>query len=153
MSSEEEALAALMAEVGPVVAIGRPCDRLPPLGASRVYVVGDDWQTFVGDLIDKAALVLVIAGATSGLKWELEQCYKRVEPKRFFIIVPRDRKGYDFFRSPARRSHVLRFPPGKRSPEVVGAPAGGEASCGSTRLGVPIGSRLFAPLAGIGCQR
>jgi hypothetical protein len=73
IAADEEALAAIMDEAGPFVAVGRPGDTLPPLGASRFYLPGKDWQGFVSQLLDDAALVLIMAGRTEGLGWEIRR--------------------------------------------------------------------------------
>jgi hypothetical protein len=71
--SPEQELAWTLARVGPVLAIGRPGERWPPLGATRIQVVGNDWQQTVRRRIEEAAVVCVRAGNTAGLLWELEQ--------------------------------------------------------------------------------
>jgi len=71
--SPEQELAWMLARVGPVLAIGRPGERWPPLGATRIQVVGNDWQQTVRRRIEEAAVVCVRAGNTAGLLWELEQ--------------------------------------------------------------------------------
>jgi hypothetical protein len=57
-----------MSKIGPFVAIGRPGERLPQLGAIRLYVADPEWQEMVTRLMSEAALVVLRAGfpAASG---------------------------------------------------------------------------------------
>lgn len=96
--TEEERLARAFAQIGPLVAIGRPGEPLPPAGAPRVYV-GNDWQRTVRELLDRAQLVLVGAGRGDGLRWELELVSATVDPRRVVVLLPFDTWEYDHFRS------------------------------------------------------
>src|SRR5262249_33611427 len=83
----ERELGSIFATLGPVVAIGRPGEGLPPLGATRVYVDNDRWQTVAADLIGRAGAIIFRVGATAGLRWELEQIGRRARPDRLFIFL------------------------------------------------------------------
>lgn len=98
IAREEEDLARILSQIGPVVAVGRPGEALPPLGASRFYVPDDDWQSFVAGLLQQASLVLVLAGRTTGLVWEMKQCRQFVDPRRLVVLVPTDKGSYQKFR-------------------------------------------------------
>jgi hypothetical protein len=86
--SFEENLRRVLSELGPVIAIGQPGERLPPLGAARMYVNGDDWQSTVSGLMSNAAVVIVKAGVTEGLSWEISQIVQKVNPRRTLIALP-----------------------------------------------------------------
>lgn len=103
-SADEEVLAEILEEAGPFIAIGRPKDDLPPLGASRFYVADDHWRDTVAKLLDKAALVVLRAGKTHGLLWELRQCRSQLTPERICVLIPRDRSDYDAFRRSAEQA-------------------------------------------------
>ena len=45
----EQELAVLMGRLGPVVAIGKPGERLPELGAARLYVADDRTVQIAGE--------------------------------------------------------------------------------------------------------
>lgn len=96
--TEEERLARAFARIGPLVAIGRPGEPLPPAGASRVYV-GDDWRETVRELLDRSQLVLIGAGRGEGLRWELDQVRATVDPRRVVVLLPFGNWEYDNFRS------------------------------------------------------
>jgi hypothetical protein len=79
LSTEEEQLAAAVEVVGPLVAIGRPGDKLPQLGALRLYVPDEEWQATVTTLLTRARLVILrVARDTPRLRWELEQAARLV---------------------------------------------------------------------------
>ena len=88
LSTNEELLEIAMEKIGPFIAIGRPAETLPTLGASRMYLPDDSWQEEVKDLIAKASLVILRAGNSDGLWWELRQAFKWVNPERLVLLVP-----------------------------------------------------------------
>jgi hypothetical protein len=86
--SFEQSLASVMGEVGPVIAVGRPGERLPPLGAARLYLSDEHWQPTVRDLMARSALTILRAGTSPGVLWELARVVECVQPARFLIAVP-----------------------------------------------------------------
>lgn len=67
----EEHLTRLLQTSGRVVAIGRPGERLPELGAVRTYWPDSEWQDQVRLTASRARAVVLVAGASDGLAWEL----------------------------------------------------------------------------------
>ena len=86
--SFEQSLASVVSDIGPVIAVGRPGERLPPLGAARLYLSQESWQPTVRDLMARSALTILKAGVTEGVLWELARAVEYVPPKRFLIAVP-----------------------------------------------------------------
>ncbi len=84
--SPEQELAEILNRVGPVIAIGKPGEPLPELGAARLYVDDADWQAKVLDMLARSRLVIIRAGATPNLQWEIEQAMARV-PRRQVVFV------------------------------------------------------------------
>jgi hypothetical protein len=84
----EEHFARVLGKFGPFVAIGRPGEPLPELGAGRVYVEDDVWQQRVQELMENAAVVLLTVGDSGGLQWELEQAVALAGPERLLLFVP-----------------------------------------------------------------
>ena len=78
-SQEQFLLGKYLAKIGPYVAIGRPGEPLPELGAGRIYV-GGKWEEEVLSLLRRARLVVIRAGSSTGLHWELGQVMAAVEP-------------------------------------------------------------------------
>ncbi len=100
--TEEELLVEALGQVGPVVAIGKPGEKLPELGAARTYVSDAEWQTTVRDLFGRAALAVLRIGQTPGFYWEVEHSAKSLDPRRLVLLVPTfSRKQYDAFRKGA----------------------------------------------------
>jgi hypothetical protein len=99
-SSREQSLVRALAAAGPVIALERPGDRLPPPGAARRKVSGD-WKAVVREWIAEAAAVVIVAGRSPNLRWELEQCLSGIEPKRLVIVAayPDDRAGREAYRA------------------------------------------------------
>ena len=85
--SPEQELAWIMSRIGPVVAIGRPGERLPQLGAARTYVDDDRWKDTITGLMARAALVVIRAGDTANLWWEIEQATARIPRQRVVIVA------------------------------------------------------------------
>lgn len=87
-SSPEQILVSTFEGCGPPVAVGRPEDRLPPLGASRLYVEDEHWQEVVRDLISRSAVVLLRLGTSPGLRWELAEAVRLLGPEKLVLYLP-----------------------------------------------------------------
>ncbi|WP_350081506.1 MFS transporter [Aquabacterium humicola] len=77
--------------VGPVLAIGRPGERLTVPGAARLYVGHDDWQQLARSLMRQASLVVIRADARQvgpGLAWEMAAAHEAVPAERLAIWLP-----------------------------------------------------------------
>jgi hypothetical protein len=94
---EQDAMAPIMSKIGPYVAIGKPREGLPELGAARAYVSDDKWQAQVLDWIARARLVIVRAGATEGLRWEVGQLVAHLRPTQLLVILPPREEHYEAF--------------------------------------------------------
>lgn len=87
-TSPEQALVGELGVIGPVVAIGKPGERLPKLGAARLYVADDQWQDKVRELSSRAALTVLGIGESDGLFWELERIVGQADPTRVLLYEP-----------------------------------------------------------------
>lgn len=85
---EEIILLRGMARVCPVVAIGRPGEQVPPLGASRMYVEHGRWKELAASLADKSCAVLILPHSTEGVVWEFTELCLRAHPSKAVIILP-----------------------------------------------------------------
>jgi hypothetical protein len=92
IQTEEEQLAQALREIGPVVAMGKPGERLPRLGAHRIYVEDADWQEQVLAWFARAALVVIHVPPkpTESLTWEVDQSLSVVAPDRLIFLLSRD---------------------------------------------------------------
>lgn len=97
--SEEDHITQFFDQVGPVVAIGDPNDMAPTIGAARYYMnKGDNWQDVAETLIHKASMVLLHAGRTDGLLWELEMVIQKIPPERIIVLSSFTRSEFHSFR-------------------------------------------------------
>ncbi len=84
----EQRLARTLRKVGPFVAVGDPTERLPMIGAARMYAADEDWQETVDELTDRAGVLLVHAGEGDGLAWEIRHVIEQDEPERLILSLP-----------------------------------------------------------------
>ena len=85
----EETIGAELTRAGPFVAIGKPGERLPQLGAHRLYVGDADWQQVVTSYITRAEPIILIAGKTTWVQWELSNIAALGRLNRLLIVFPR----------------------------------------------------------------
>jgi len=90
--TEEEHLGKVLSQLGPFVAVGRPGEPLPEMGASRVYLRDDEWQAAVEKLVQRARLVVIRTGGTKGLEWEVERAARLLTPERLLLLVDNRRE-------------------------------------------------------------
>lgn len=97
-TTEEEAIAYAVNDIGPLIAIGTPEETLPSLGAARMYVDNEKWREAALDLLGRAAVVVMRIGSTPGFWWEFETVMQRVKPEKLVLLIPRDQALYEEFR-------------------------------------------------------
>jgi hypothetical protein len=73
--------------LGPLVALNRPEDELPELGAHRVAAGPEGWQRTVEELLNRAALVIVRAGDSPSLLWEIQLVFAKVPRHRIVLFL------------------------------------------------------------------
>ncbi len=85
----EEMIGQELSQAGPFVAVGRPGERLPQLGASRLYLADSEWQAVVRGYIANAHPIIVIGGKTHWVQWELAAVAAENRIARLIIVFPR----------------------------------------------------------------
>ncbi|TCL72607.1 hypothetical protein [Rhizobium sp. BK251] len=70
-----------------MVAVGRPGERLPQVGAQRVYLTDDAWQARIIELMEGAALVVLRTGSSAGFHWEVGRALSTLSPEKLLVIV------------------------------------------------------------------
>lgn len=85
--SYEQVLAFVTRKIGPLAAIGQPGSP-PIMGARNIYVGDDNWQEEVLELAENSQLVILTAGITPGVLWEVEQMVKLVPGERLILNIP-----------------------------------------------------------------
>lgn len=83
----EEILATQLDYLGPLVALARPRESLPELGATRIKAPEAAWRDTVEALLGRCRLVLFRAGDTANLLWELRTVVQRVSPEKLIIYL------------------------------------------------------------------
>lgn len=83
----EAIVEATLRPFGALVALGRPGERLPQLGASKEYV-GGDWKQYVAARIREATLVHLVAGTSRSLLWELSRVAESGALRKLVLLVP-----------------------------------------------------------------
>jgi hypothetical protein len=73
---------------GPFIAIGRPSESVPLLGAARTYLRDDTWQAHALHMMETSRLIIMIAGTTEGLRWELDRIVEGEWYRKLIIIMP-----------------------------------------------------------------
>jgi hypothetical protein len=87
----EQLTAGTFSAVGPVIAIGRPGEKLPPLGAARLWVSNEEWKEQVEELLSRCRRVVMFLGdikGNDGLAWEVEKIFGLSAPEKIVLIVP-----------------------------------------------------------------
>lgn len=85
VSTPEQKLATRLAPVGPMIAIGKPGERLPELGAARFYVTDAQWQQKIADAAAAARCVVLTTGITEGLRWEIGHLMRNTPPEKLVL--------------------------------------------------------------------
>lgn len=87
LKTPEEILTQAIEGAGPIVTVGRPQEKLPLLGAARIYLPEESWQESVRHLMRAAQLVVIHADVSRGLLWEMEAAKELVRPERLLISL------------------------------------------------------------------
>lgn len=123
LANAEQKATAPLRKLGPVIAIGRPGEKLPLLGAARFYVSEELWRAKVADVVKASQLVLWATGITEGLRWEISHLIENLPPEKLVLwahphllrVSAQEREsGWTIF----RRALGNLFP--KPLPEVLG---------------------------------
>jgi Holliday junction resolvase-like predicted endonuclease len=97
--TEEEELNKAFEHIGPMIAIGRPGETLPEVGAARAYFTDDKWQAAVHHYMDISCLIVLRAGLSQGLIWEIQNSIQRLDPSKLILLIPFEKEAYDQFRT------------------------------------------------------
>jgi hypothetical protein len=85
-------------KMGPLLAIGKPGEKLPQTGAARLYFSRSDeqgWKQKVSELLADSQLALLQVGDSPGLAWEVEQAVATLAstPSCLVLCIPTPRQG------------------------------------------------------------
>ncbi|MEU4146022.1 hypothetical protein [Streptomyces parvulus] len=104
----EEFLVGQFSRLGRVVAVGRPGEQLPLLGAERGYLPLHDWKPTVSGLLQGAHTVLMSVAPGQGTVWEFTEALRTIGPERLVLLVCCGSRDYDAFRTDATESYATR---------------------------------------------
>jgi hypothetical protein len=96
--------------IGPYIALGRPNEgyRDMDLGAAKKYVSNDQWQDVVRQWLQECAAIVLEAGDSAALGWEIDQIVLLVPPQHVIVMCPYTDDEYNSF----VQAHSRRFPLG-----------------------------------------
>ncbi len=97
--TEEEELNKAFEHIGSMIAIGRPGEVLPEVGAARAYFTDDQWQAAVHHYMDISRLIVLRAGFSQGLLWEIQNSIHRLDASKLILLIPFEKDAYDQFRA------------------------------------------------------
>ncbi|MEQ1812333.1 MAG: hypothetical protein ABL889_20560 [Terricaulis sp.] len=83
----DDVIAAELHALGPFIAIGKP-GELRPKGAARAYFENHAWQPAVQEMMDRAQMIVAVAGWTPGLQWELSNLVHRGHLQKVAFVIP-----------------------------------------------------------------
>ena len=86
LMTEEEQLAIVMMEFGPIVALAT--GGLPHAGAARMEVPDSEWKARVRELVDQASVAIIRVGLTEHVQWETELSLSILGPTRCLFVLP-----------------------------------------------------------------
>lgn len=109
--SEEEQIAKVMNGIGPFIAVDRPGEKLPELGAARMQMNEAEWRDRVTELISRARLVVIRPAATSGIRWEIETAIRMPPPTKLVLLLDKDEDGYRRFHGEVSQYFPRGLPP------------------------------------------
>jgi len=70
---------------------------MPIVGVPRLYAKHADWREQFREWLQQAALVVIRAGLSEGLDWELGEIGRGVDPQRIVVIPGRSKKVWNEF--------------------------------------------------------
>jgi hypothetical protein len=84
----DEAIDRLARRLGPFVAIANPNTQLPRLGAAQTYFSNDTWQNAIARWVQTAQMIVMVAGRTEGIRWELAHILADEGQAKLVIFLP-----------------------------------------------------------------
>jgi hypothetical protein len=109
----EEQMAGFFRRFGPVIAIGRPGERLVHGGAQRIYATEETWRQEVRRLLAVAQTVVLQPAETEGVWWEIAEALKIISPAKVLLCLLNYQNSghdYDLFRERFCRATGVRLP-------------------------------------------
>jgi hypothetical protein len=87
-----EFLSRAMASSGPVIAIADPQHVTPTIGMAQEECTHQERQARARQLMDAAGVIVVLAGRTGGVRWEIEQLVRTGQLEKTVLLLPMQAK-------------------------------------------------------------
>jgi hypothetical protein len=75
-------------KIGPLIAVGRPEEKLPIPGASRSYFTDEEWFIKIREYMSKASLIIVSVDFTDGIAKEISEILQTNNLKKTIFYLP-----------------------------------------------------------------
>jgi hypothetical protein len=75
-------------QIGPLIALGNPMDRIAPDGAERHYFDDAEWQAAVERLATEAPCIVASTSASPNTAWELRRVLELGLERRLYLLSP-----------------------------------------------------------------
>jgi len=92
--SLESRLAGHFNSIGPFIAVRSPNDKWPHLGAIRAELSDEEWQTTVVDWMSESKLIILMAGISQWITWELKKVVTLGHAGKLIIVFPQIRRSF-----------------------------------------------------------
>ncbi len=86
--SVETRLANHFMAFGPFIAVGAPKDKLPQIGAARKKLSDDEWQQAVAKWMEQSSAIVMYAGTTHWVGWELARIIEGGFATKLILLFP-----------------------------------------------------------------
>jgi hypothetical protein len=86
--SVETRLANHFMAFGPFVAVGAPKDKVPQIGAARKRLSDDEWQQAVAKWMEQSSAIVMYAGTTHWIGWELARIIEGGYATKLILLFP-----------------------------------------------------------------
>lgn len=73
---------------GPFIAVGSPKEAVPQIGAARVKLSDDEWQAAVTNWMERSSVIVMYAGTTHWVGWELKRIIEGGFTDKLIILFP-----------------------------------------------------------------
>jgi hypothetical protein len=93
----EDSIVHALGESARLIALGDPHERLPMLGAHRVYVGAEDWKDTVRQLTSAADIVILIVDFSTAVEWEIEMVISSDALPRTVLVLPQPKRAKDWY--------------------------------------------------------
>jgi len=84
----DEAVAPFARLIGPYIAIANPNEKLPHIGAAQSHFTDETWQDAIAQWVGMSQLIVMQAGRTEGIAWELSHIFGAQRHSRLVVLIP-----------------------------------------------------------------